>query len=91
MVAIFINRLGKRPITIPVRDIVTAKELAPLFLTYIVCQVGIPETIVSDQGPQFISDFWSEFCKRIGTKLKLSTANHPQTDGQTEIVNQYFD
>jgi hypothetical protein len=48
MVVIFIDRLGKRPITIPVRDIVTAKELAPLFLTHIVCQVGIPETIVSD-------------------------------------------
>jgi transposase InsO family protein len=91
MVAIFVDRLGKRPITIPVRDTVTAKELAPLFLTHVVRQVGIPETIVSDRGPQFVSDFWSEFCKRIGTKLKLSTANHPQTDGQTEIVNQYFD
>jgi transposase InsO family protein len=87
MVAIFVDCLGKRPITISVRDIVTAKELAPLFLTYIVCQVGIPETIVSDRGPQFVSDFWSEFCKCIGIKLKLSTANHPQTDGQTEIVN----
>jgi transposase InsO family protein len=53
--------------------------------------VGVPETLVSDRGPQFVSDFWDEFCSRIGTKLKLSTANHPQTDGQTEIVNQYFD
>jgi len=91
MVAIFVDRLGKRPITIPVRDTITAKELAPLFLTHVVRHVGIPETVVSDRGPQFISDFWNEFCKRIGTKLKLSTANHPQTDGQTEIVNQYFD
>jgi hypothetical protein len=91
MVVIFINRLGKRPITIPVRDTVTAKELVPLFLTYIVCQVGIPETIVSDRGPQFVSDFWSEFCKCISIKLKLLTANYPQTDSQTEIVNQYFD
>jgi hypothetical protein len=91
MVAIFVDRLGKRPITIPVRDTVTARELAPLFLTHVVRHVGVPETIVSDRGPQFISDFWNEFCKRIGTKLKLSTANHPQTDGQTEIVNQYFD
>jgi hypothetical protein len=91
MVAIFVDRLGKRPITIPVRDTVTAKELAPLFLLHVVRHVGIPNTIVSDRGPQFVSDFWNEFCKRIGTKLKLSTANHPQTDGQTEIVNQYFD
>jgi transposase InsO family protein len=79
MVAIFVDRLGKRPITIPVRDTITAKELAPLFLTHVVRHVGIPETVVSDRGPQFISDFWNEFCKRIGTKLKLSTANHPQT------------
>jgi hypothetical protein len=91
MVAIFVDRLGKRPITIPVRDTITARELAPLFLVHVIRHVGIPETIVSDRGPQFISDFWNEFCKRIGTKIKLSTANHPQTDGQTEIVNQYFD
>jgi transposase InsO family protein len=91
MVAIFVDRLSKRPITIPVRDTITAKQLVPLFLLHVVRQVGIPETIVSDRGPQFVSDFWSEFCTRIGTKLKLSTANHPQTDGQTEIVNQYFD
>ena len=51
IVAIFVNRLGKRPITILVRDTVTAKELAPLFLTYVVRYVGIPKTIVSDRGP----------------------------------------
>jgi hypothetical protein len=48
IVVIFINRLGKYLITISVRDIVTAKELVLLFLTYIVYQVGIPETIVSN-------------------------------------------
>ena len=91
MVAIFVNWLGKRLITIPVRDTITVWELVLLFLVHVVRYVGIPESIVSDRGPQFISDFWDEFCKRIGTKIKLSTANQPQTDGQTEIVNQYFD
>jgi len=91
MIALFVDRLGKRPITIPVRDTITAKQLVPLFLLHVVRHVGIPDTIVSDRGPQFVSDFWHEFCTRVGTKLKLSTANHPQTDGQTEIVNQYFD
>jgi hypothetical protein len=80
MVAIFVDRLGKRPITIPVRDTITAKELAPLFLTYVVYHVGIPEIVVSNRGPQFISDFWNEFCKHISIKLKLSTANYPQID-----------
>ena len=51
IIAIFVNRLGKRPITILVRDTVTAKELAPLFLTYVIYYVGIPKTIVSDRGP----------------------------------------
>jgi hypothetical protein len=77
MIALFVDRLGKRPITIPVHDTITAKQLVPLFLLYVVCYVGIPETIVSDQGPQFISDFWNEFYTRIGTKIKLSTANYP--------------
>jgi transposase InsO family protein len=91
IVVIFVDRLGKRPITIPIRNTITVRELAPLFLTNVVRHVGIPETIVSDRGPQFVSAFWDEFCRCIGTRLKLSTTNHLQTDGQTEIVNQYFD
>jgi hypothetical protein len=87
MVAIFVDRLGKRPITVPVRDTITARELAPLFLLHVVRHVGIPESVVLNRDSQFVSDFWNKFCMRIGTKVKLSTANYPQTDGQTEIVN----
>jgi hypothetical protein len=57
MVAIFVDRLGKRPITILVQDTITAKELVPLFLLHVVRHVSILETIISDRGPQFISDF----------------------------------
>lgn len=52
---------------------------------------NVPESVVSDRGPQFISAFWNAFCGLIGTKVKLSTAYHPETDGQTEIMNQYID
>jgi len=45
------DRLGKRPITILVRDMIIAKELAPLFLTHVVRHVGIPEIVVSNRGP----------------------------------------
>jgi hypothetical protein len=87
IMAIFVDRLGKRPITILVRDTITAKQLVPLFLTHVVRHVGLPDSITSDRGPQFISDFWNEVCRRLKVKVKLSTAEHPQTDGQTEIVN----
>jgi len=48
----------------------------------------VPRTIPSDRGPQFASKFIEEFTKVLRTKRKLSTAYHPQTDGQTERINQ---
>ena len=69
----------------------TAKDTAVLYVNNIYRWRGVPDSIVSDRGPQFISDFWNEFCRILGVKLKLSTAFHPQTDGQTEIMNQYLD
>ncbi|POM74144.1 Hypothetical protein PHPALM_8945 [Phytophthora palmivora] len=48
---------------------------------------GLPETIVSDRDPRFTGAFWDTPFQLLGTKLKLSTADHPQTDGQTERVN----
>ena len=51
MVAIFVDRLSKRLITIPIRDMITMKELVLLFLTYVVQYIGLPDLIVSDQGP----------------------------------------
>jgi hypothetical protein len=49
---------------------------------------GIPKTIISDRGPQFIARFWEQLHENLGTKLIRSSAYHPQTDGQTERVNQ---
>jgi len=49
---------------------------------------GVPRTILSDRGPQFASKFIEEFTKVLGTKRKLSMVYHPQTDGQTERINQ---
>ena len=88
-VLVFVDRLTKRPISVPCHKNIDARGTACLFLTHVYRHKGAPLTIVSDRGSQFISDFWDEFCSLIGTKLKLSTAAHPETDGQTEIVNQY--
>ena len=90
-VYVVIDRLGKRAYSIPCYKTTTAKDMAQLFIANVYRTHGAPETIVSDRGPQFISEFWTEFCRILGIKLKLSTAYHPQTDGQTEIMNQYLD
>ena len=90
-ILVVVDRLGKRPVSVPYYKTTTARELATLFIKHIWRHYGPPDTIVSDRGPQFISSFWKEFCDVLGTKLKLATAEQPQTDGQTEIVNQYID
>src|SRR5271156_2111342 len=88
---ILVDRFGKRTVSIPCYKTTDAKETARLYIQYAYRTYGPPQTIVSDRGPQFISAFWKEFTSILGIKLKLSTAYHPQTDGQTEIVNQYLD
>lgn len=90
-ILVVVDRLGKRPYSIPCSKSATAEDLARLFILHVWRTHGAPDSIVSDRGPQFVSTFWTEFCQILGIKLKLSTAHHPQTDGQTEIVNQYID
>lgn len=90
MIFVIVDRLGKRAISIPCHKNITAREAARLFIQWPYRIYGPPDSIVSDRGPQFISEFWDEFCTALDIKLKLSTADHPQTDGQTEIYNQYL-
>jgi transposase InsO family protein len=91
MVCVFVDRLAKRPISVPCNKTVDARVLAQLYLVHVHKYYGPATTIVSDRGPQFVSTFWAEFCRLLGTRLKLSTAFHPQTDGQTENANQWID
>ena len=62
--------------------------MARLFLDYVFRLHGLPDTIVSDRGSQFVSAFREHLTYSLGIKRKLSTAYHPQTDGQTERANQ---
>jgi hypothetical protein len=87
---VVVNQLTKHSISIPCFKTTGAWEMAWLYMDRIYQWKGAPESIISDQGEQFISEFWEEICRILGVTLKLSTSEHPQTDGQTEIVNQHI-
>lgn len=86
-----VDRFSKMAHFIPVSAIPSASQTVELFLNNIFRLHGIPNELISDRGPQFTSAFWKEFFTRFDTKIKLSTAYHPQTDGQTERVNQILE
>ena len=67
---------------------ISSEEITKIYKDQIWKLYGVPRTILSDQRPQFMSKFMEEFTKVLGTKRKLFTAYHPQTDGQTERINQ---
>ncbi|KAJ1127628.1 hypothetical protein NDU88_006024 [Pleurodeles waltl] len=70
------------------RKLPTAKELSQVFTQEIFRLHGLPQVIISDRGPQYISRFWNQFCKILGIQVALSSGFHPQTNGQTERLNQ---
>jgi transposase InsO family protein len=84
---VIIDRLTKLLIFCPSRQNPVV-AYAELYIAHILSLHGVPKTIVSDRGPQFVSKFWSELHKSLGTKLLHSSAYHPQTSGQTKRVNQ---
>jgi transposase InsO family protein len=73
---------------IPVKTTYKGSKLAELYIARIVCLHGVPKNIVSDRGTQFTSKFWEKLHESMDIKLNFSSAYHPQTDGQTERVNQ---
>ena len=88
---VVVDRLTKQAHFMPVKTVYSASTYADLYTKHIMKLHGVPKTIVSDRGTQFVSKFWKSFHKSLGTKLLHSTAYHPQTDGQTERVNQIFE
>jgi hypothetical protein len=72
----------------PIRSTITAAQTADLFFREIIRLHGIPRALLSDRDPRFTSIFWQSLWKQLGTKITMSTAYHPQTDGQTERANR---
>ena len=89
-ILVVVDRLSKMAHFIPTRSTATAKDIALLFFTNIFRLHGIPEEIISDRDSRFVSQFWSELFRILRTQLRLSTAHHQQTDGQSERTIRIF-
>jgi transposase InsO family protein len=90
-ILVVVDRFTKMARFFPVSTRINAAELAELIHTEIELKYGPPNGIVSDRGSVFTSKFWGKLCYISHTKLRLSTAFHAQTDGQTERMNQVLE
>ncbi len=87
-IIVVVDKLTKMSHFIACKTAISATEVATLFMNEIVRHHGLPSSIVSDRDARFTSSFWKSLWKLLGTKLNMSTAFHPETDGQTERMNR---
>lgn len=87
-ILVVVDQFSKMGIFIPCTDKVDSKELAGLLLTHVFTKHRVPKKITTNKGPQFTSRFMNELYKTMEIENALSVAHHPQTDRQTEWVNQ---
>jgi len=88
---VIVDRLTKAAHFLPVKTTYLTKQYAELYMNRILSLHGVPKTIISDRGTQFIARFWEQLHASLGTHLIRSSAYHPQTDGQTERINQILE
>ncbi len=86
-ILVVVDQLTKIRHLLPYKATCNTQDTARLFLQHIWKLHGLPTTIMSDRGPQFVSEFWKHLNQLLEVRSLLSTAVHPQTDGQTERFN----
>ena len=87
-ILVVVDRFSKMVVLIPCNSTLDSLGTARLLHSHVWSIFGIPRIVISDRGPQFASNFTKELASILGIKLALSTAYHPQTDGQTKRMNQ---
>jgi transposase InsO family protein len=90
-ILVVVDKLTKYAIFIPTYSTVDEVGMAQLFFEQVVSKFGLPRQIISDRDPRWTGAFWKETCKQLNIRRGMSTAYHPQTDGQTEIMNQILE
>ena len=87
-IVVFVDRLSKMVCLAPVKTSIDARQYAKLFVKEIFAKHGLPGSIISDRDPRFTSEFFQQLCELLQIKQHMSTAFHPQSDGQTERMNR---
>ena len=90
-ILVFVDRFSKMVHLVAVRESITAKDCARVFIDTIFRLHGLPREIVSDRDPRFTAEFWQSVFQTLGTRLTMSTSDHPETDGQTERANRVLE
>ena len=87
-ILVVVDRLMKMAICLSCRKEIDSPELAQMFFEHVMCKCGLPDNILTDRGKEFTSRSWNRVCSHLSINHRLSTAFRPQTDCQTERLNQ---
>ena len=88
VVLVVMNRMSKYGHFILIKHPYTIRSITEIFVKEIIILHGVPISIASDRDPTFMSHFWQKLFKLQGTTLNMSTTYHPESNGQTEVLNK---